>query len=33
LNNILDVIALTLDLKVSKNGNVILLKGTGCPEN
>ncbi|MEQ8688900.1 MAG: FecR domain-containing protein [Imperialibacter sp.] len=33
LNNILDVIALTLDLKVSKSGNVILLKGTGCPEN
>ncbi len=33
LDNILDVIAATLDLKVVKNGNVILLKGNGCSEN
>lgn len=33
LDNILEVIALTLDLSVSRNGNVILLKGKGCPEN
>lgn len=33
LDNILEVIALTLDLSVSKNGNLILLKGKGCPEN
>ncbi len=31
LENMLDVIALTLELEVSRNGNRILLSGKGCP--
>ena len=32
LENMLDVIALTLELEVNRRGNVILLSGKGCPE-
>ncbi len=33
LENILDVVALTLDLQVSKTEGIILLSGKGCAEN
>ena len=32
LENMLDVIALTLELEVNRKGNIIVLSGKGCPE-